>query len=321
MQQIGGLNMLHNSQTRGTVFASGLHHKSFIDRYYPYLLIAPTVILVLCIMIYPVGNVFYLSFQNYDLTNLWQKGFAGFDNFRKLFTEDDLFKQSIGITLKWVATEIIFQLILGLLIALLLNRKFRNRGLVRTISLLPWAVSGVLITMLWTLMYDQNSGLFNDLLKKLGIISANIAWLADSRTFFGAIIVAELWRGIPFFAITFLAALQSIPEEVYESSAIDGCNSIKNLFYITLPFLKESIIFSTLLRAIWEFNSIDMIFTMTNGGPMDQTTTLPIYMMKTAIIQGNYGYGSAIGVICFIFLLIFAVLYIKLSGYGSEDSV
>lgn len=315
--------MPDNPQTppQESASAKGLHHKFSTDRYYPYLLIAPTVILIVFIMIYPVGDVFYLSFQNYDFTNLMEKGYAGFDNFRKLFTQDDLFRQSIGITLKWVVIEIVFQLVLGLLIALLLNRKFHCRGAVRTISLLPWAVSGVLITMLWTLMYDQNSGLFNDLLKRLGLISQNIAWLADNRTFFGSIVVAELWRGIPFFAITFLAALQSIPEEVYESSAIDGCNSVQNVFYITLPFLKESIIFSTLLRAIWEFNSIDMIFTMTNGGPMDQTTTLPIYMMKTAIIQGNYGYGSAIGVVCFLFLLLFSILYIKLSGYGGEDSV
>lgn len=301
--------------------AQNFRRKSFVDRYYPYLLIAPTVILIAFIMIYPIGDVFYLSFQNYDFTNLSVKGYAGFENFRNLFFSDDLFKQSIGITLKWVITEIVFQLILGLLIALLLNRKFHGRGLTRTIALLPWAVSGVLITMLWTLMYDQNSGLFNDLLKRCGLISQNIAWLADSRTFFGAIVVAELWRGVPFFAITFLAALQSIPEEVYESSAIDGCNAPQTLFYITLPFLKESIVFSTLLRAIWEFNSIDMIFTMTNGGPMDQTTTLPIYMMKTAIIQGNYGYGSAIGVVCFLFLLLFSLLYVKLSGYGREDSV
>lgn len=289
------------------------------DRNYPYILIAPTVILILLVIIYPISNVFYLSFQNFDFTNAWQNGYAGFDNFIKLFQNDDLFRSSIGITLKWVLLQVVFQLLFGVIVALLLNSKFKGRGAVRAISLVPWAVSGVLITMLWSLMYDQNSGLFNNLLMKMGIIKQNIAWLADSHTFFGAIVVAELWRGIPFFAITLLAALQGIPEEVYESSAIDGCGPVKNLIYITLPFLKDSIIFSTLLRGIWEFNSIDMIFTMTNGGPMDQTTTLPIYMMKSSIIQGNYGYGSAIGVVCFIFLMLFALLYVKLSGYGRDE--
>ena len=204
--------------------------------------------------------------------------------------------------------------------ALILNQKFKGRGIARAIALVPWAVSGVLVTMLWTLMYDQSSGLINDLLMKMGIISSKVAWLSDSHTFFPAVVVAELWRGVPFFAINILAALQSIPSDVYESSAMDGCGPVKQFFYITLPFLKESIIFATLLRGIWEFNSIDMIFTLTNGGPMDQTTTLPIYMMKTAIIKGNYGYGSAIGVVTFIFLLIFAVVYIKMSHYGGEEN-
>jgi len=201
-----------------------------------------------------------------------------------------------------------------------LNQKFKGRGIARAISLVPWAVSGVLVTMLWTLMYDQSSGLINDLLMKTGIISEKVAWLANPKTFFSAVVVAELWRGVPFFAINILAALQSIPEDIYEASAIDGCGKVKTFIYITLPFLKESIIFATLLRGIWEFNSIDMIFTLTNGGPMNQTTTLPIYMMKTAIIKGNYGYGSAIGVVTFLFLLVFAVLYIKLSHFGGEKN-
>lgn len=270
-------------------------------------------------MIYPIFRVFYLSFQNFDLSQSWENGFAGLSNYRKLFL-DAKFWSSLIITVKWVVSQISFQLIFGMIVALILNQRFKGRGAARAISLVPWAVSGVLVTMLWTLMYNQTSGLINDILIKLGIISKKIAWLADSRTFFPSVIIAELWRGIPFFAINLLAALQSIPADIYESSAIDGCNPIKNFIYITLPYLKESIIFATLLRGVWEFNSIDMILTMTNGGPMDKTTTIPIYMMKTAIIKGNYGYGSTIGVVAFLVLLIFTILYIKFSRYGGEDN-
>lgn len=287
-------------------------------RLFPYALVAPTVILILLFLVYPISRVFYLSLQNYDLTQSWKDGFAGMGNFVKLF-RDPKFYSSMVITFKWVMTQVIGQLILGTVVALLLNQKFKGRGAARAISLVPWAVSGVLVTMLWTLMYDQSSGLINDILMKAGLIDKKIAWLADSRTFFGAVNIAELWRGVPFFAINILAALQSIPGDVYESSAMDGCGPVKNFIYITLPYLKESIIFATLLRGIWEFNSIDMIFTMTNGGPMDKTTTLPIYMMKTAIIKGNYGYGSAIGVIAFLILLVFALFYIKISGFGGEE--
>lgn len=294
-------------------------HKMSKDNAFPYLLVAPTVILILFFMVYPISRVFYLSFQNYDLTQAWKDGFAGMRNYTKLF-HDGKFWSSMMITFRWVLYQVVGQLLLGTVVALLLNQKFKGRGAARAISLVPWAVSGVLVTMLWTLMYDQSSGLINDILMKSGLISKKIAWLADSRTFFGAVNVAELWRGVPFFAINILAALQSIPADVYESSAIDGCGPVKNFFFITLPYLKESIIFATLLRGIWEFNSIDMIFTMTNGGPMDKTTTLPIYMMKTAIIKGNYGYGSTIGVIAFLILLVFAVAYIKISGFGGEES-
>lgn len=294
--------------------------KNSFNQIFPLLLVAPTFLIIICFMGYPIIRVFYLSLQNYNLKNVFANGFAGFSNFTKLFTKDGLFWSSALITLKWVLSQVVLQLILGTAVALILNQKFKGRGIARAIALVPWAVSGVLVTMLWTLMYDQSSGLINDLLMKTGIISSKVAWLSDSHTFFPAVVVAELWRGVPFFAINILAALQSIPSDVYESSAMDGCGPVKQFFYITLPFLKESIIFATLLRGIWEFNSIDMIFTLTNGGPMDQTTTLPIYMMKTAIIKGNYGYGSAIGVVTFIFLLIFAVVYIKMSHYGGEEN-
>lgn len=276
----------------------------------PYLLLAPTVTLIALVMIYPIFRVFYLSFHDLDMTQSWKDGFAGINNYVKLF-QDAQFWDSFALTAKWVVTQVGIQLVLGVGVALLLNQTFKGRGLARTVALVPWAVSGVLVTMLWTLMYNQSSGLINDILMKLGIINEKIAWLANSGTVFGAVSVAELWRGVPFFAINILAGLQSIPGEIYESSAMDGCGPFRNFAYITLPYLKESIIFSTLLRGIWEFNSIDMIFTMTNGGPMNQTTTLPIYMMKTAIIKGNYGYGSTIGVVTFILLAIVSVIYVR----------
>ncbi|WP_239004511.1 carbohydrate ABC transporter permease [Paenibacillus tepidiphilus] len=286
------------------------------DRWFPYLLIAPTVLLIAGLLVFPIFRVFDLSVQSYDFTRLQEAGYIGFENFRNIFTQDDMFYSSMWITLKWVVIEVVLQLVFGLIVALLLNQAFKMRGLVRSLVLVPWAVSGVLTTMLWSLMFNQHIGIFNDILMKLGIISEPVAWLANIHTVFGSVVVAELWRGIPFFAITLLAALQTIPHEVYESCEVDGAGSVKKLFFITLPFLKESIVFATLLRAIWEFNSIDMIFTMTNGGPMDMTTTLPIYMMKTSILEGNYGYGSALGVVTFAFLMIFVVLYLRLNRSG-----
>ncbi len=284
----------------------------------PYLLIAPTLILIVGIMIYPVIRVFDLSFQSYDFTRLHEQGYIGLDNFVRIFTEDTLFYGVLGVSVKWVLTEVVLQLIFGLILALLLNQSFKLRGLIRSATLVPWAVSGVLTTMLWSLMFNQHIGVINDMFKRIGLIDQNIAWLANVNTVFGAVVTAELWRGIPFFAITLLAALQTIPKEVYEAGQVDGASKARQLIFITLPYLKESIIFATLLRAIWEFNSIDMIFTMTNGGPMNMTTTLPIYMMQKAILEGNYGYGSALGVVTFLILLVFVIFYLRLNREGRE---
>jgi multiple sugar transport system permease protein len=247
-----------------------------------------------------------------------EQGYIGLDNFRKIFTEDDLFYSVLGVTVKWVFSEVALQLILGLILALLLNQSFKLRGLIRSLTLVPWAVSGVLTTMLWSLMFNQHIGVINDLFKRIGFIDHNIAWLANVDTVFSAVVTAELWRGVPFFAITLLAALQTIPKEVYEASEVDGASKFRQLVSVTFPYLKESIIFATLLRGIWEFNSIDMIFTMTNGGPMSMTTTLPIYMMQKAILEGNIGYGSALGVVTFLMLLVFVLFYLRLNREGKD---
>ncbi|HBF40197.1 MAG TPA: sugar ABC transporter permease [Firmicutes bacterium] len=286
------------------------------DRGYPYLLIAPSLLLIALLMFIPLLSVLKLSLQNYSMTSLYGRGFIGLKNFQDILGSDSVFWHSIPVTIQWVVIEVVCQLVFGMIVALLLNRTFKGRGLARAMMFIPWAVSGVLTTMLWLLIFNQHIGLLNDLLHKLGIIKTNVAWLANPKMVFGSVILAELWRGIPFFAITLLAALQTIPLEIYESAKVDGCGPVRQFFWITLPFLKEAIVFSTLMRAIWEFNNIDMIFTMTGGGPVYLTTTLPIYMMQTAIIEGNYGYGSALAVFIFVILMIFTVFYLAMNKFG-----
>jgi multiple sugar transport system permease protein len=286
------------------------------DRAYPYLLIAPSLLLIVLLMFIPLLSVFKLSLQNYSVTELFGRGFIGLKNFQDILGNDSVFLHTLPVTFKWVVIEVACQFVFGMIAALLLNRTFRGRGLARATMFIPWAVSGVLTTMLWLLIFNQHIGLLNDLLRKLGFIKTNVAWLANPDTVFGSVVLAELWRGIPFFAITLLAALQTIPVEIYESGKVDGCGPIRQFFLITLPFLKEAIVFSTLMRAIWEFNNIDMIFTMTGGGPVYLTTTLPIYMMQTAVIGGNYGYGSALAVFIFVILMIFTVSYLALNKFG-----
>lgn len=285
----------------------------------PYIFLLPAAFFILAFLAYPLLTVFFYSFQNYSITNLADQGFAGLENFAALF-QDDIFYRSLGVSLKWVLVEVAAQLLIGLVLALLLDAKFPGRGLYRCVVFFPWAVSGVLTSMLWSLIYNENVGLLNSILKDIGLIDKNIAWLGNTDVVFKAVSVAEIWRGIPFFAITILAALQNIPADLHEASVVDGAAPWQEIFLIKLPILKDTIILTTLLRAVWEFNNVDLIFTLTGGGPSYRTTTLTMYMTNMSVKNGDYGYGSALAVIAFIILLIFAIIYLKLSGYGKEDA-
>lgn len=271
------------------------------------------------IMIYPLGKVFYLSFQHYNPTKPFTNGFAGLDNFITIFTKKE-FYNALGVSAKFVACEVVLQLIFGMIVALILNQKFKGRGFFRALTFIPWALSGVLTAVLWSIMFNQHFGVFNDLLSKLGIIKEPIAWLANTKFVLGSVIVAELWRGIPFFAISLLAAMQGLPDDIYEAARVDGSTKFQTFRFITLPMLKNTIVLTTLLRTIWEFNSVDLIYSLTGGGPVGKTTTLSMLIANQAIKTSNYGYGSALSVVSFAILAVIAVIYMKLSGFGKEEA-
>ena len=285
----------------------------------PYILILPACLLMGLIMIYPLGKVFYLSFQHYNPTKPFTNGFAGLDNFITIFTKKE-FYNALGVSAKFVACEVVLQLIFGMIVALILNQKFKGRGFFRALTFIPWALSGVLTAVLWSIMFNQHFGVLNDLLAKLGIIKEPIAWLANTKFVLGSVIVAELWRGIPFFAISLLAAVQGLPDDIYEAARVDGSTKFQTFRFITLPMLKNTIVLTTLLRTIWEFNSVDLIYSLTGGGPVGKTTTLSMLIANQAIKTSNYGYGSALSVVSFAILAVIAVIYMKLSGFGKEEA-
>lgn len=285
----------------------------------PYILILPACLLMGLIMIYPLGKVFYLSFQHYNPTKPFTNGFAGLDNFITIFTKKE-FYNALGVSAKFVACEVVLQLIFGMIVALILNQKFKGRGFFRALTFIPWALSGVLTAVLWSILFNQHFGVLNDLLAKLGIIKEPIAWLANTKFVLGSVIVAELWRGIPFFAISLLAAMQGLPDDIYEAARVDGSTKFQTFRFITLPMLKNTIVLTTLLRTIWEFNSVDLIYSLTGGGPVGKTTTLSMLIANQAIKTSNYGYGSALSVVSFAILAVIAVIYMKLSGFGKEEA-
>jgi len=281
-------------------------------------LIGPAVLAMLAFLVYPMASVLYYSLQDYNISKPWDDGFAGLGNFRRMLVEDPLFWQSLGFTARWVVVEVSLQLVLGLALALIVNETFVGRAVARAMVFSPWAVSGVLTTGIWVLLYNPTTGV-SRYLADLGIMDYGGAPLANPDTVFFAAVLAELWRGVPFFAILLLADLQSIPKDLYEAASVDGATRLRRFYHVTLPHLKDAIILSTLLRAVWEFNNVDLLYTLTGGGPAHQTTTLPLYVATTAVQSHDFGYGSALTTAGFLILTFFSVAYLRLSRFGRQS--
>lgn len=283
---------------------------------YPYLLVSPALLIILCVVFVPVANAIGMSFQHYDLRRPNEIGFCGLENYIQALT-DKLFWRSLFKTVLWVVFGVGFQFLFGFILALLLNKSFRGRGVVRAVSLIPWVTPGVLIGLMWRWMYDGNYGVINDLLQKFHIISQNIPFLSQTSTAFIGVIVTIVWQGIPFFALMILAGLQGIPGELYEAADIDGATGIQKLFRVTIPSIKNTIYITMLLRIIWVANSVDIIFNMTGGGPAYSSQTLSVYIFNEANSL-DLGYASAMAILLALALCSVAVPYL-ISTFRKEE--
>ena len=275
---------------------------------WPYLLLAPALIIMLSVVIVPIINAISMSFQSYNLTRPKKIGFIGLDNYAKLIN-DSLFWKSLLRTLIWVFFGVGCQFVFGFMLALLLNKSFKGRGVVRAVSLIPWVTPGVLIARMWSWMFDGNYGVINDVLLRLHIISDKVAFLAKPASAMPSVIITIVWQGIPFFALMILAGLQGIPGDLYEAADIDGATGLKKLFYVTIPSLRNTIFVTTMLRIIWVANSVDVIFNMTEGGPAYATQTLSVYVYKKASSL-DMGYASAMAIMLMLVLLVAAIPYL-----------
>ncbi|MEH7248066.1 sugar ABC transporter permease [Neobacillus niacini] len=287
----------------------GLNRKRF--NIWPYLLVTPALLIVIFVVFLPVINAIIMSFKSYDLRRPFDIGFIGLRNYKEVLS-DPLFWDALNNTLIWVVGGVGLQFFFGFILALLLHQKFRGRGVVRAVSLIPWATPGVLIGLMWKWIYDGNYGVLNDILLKLNIIDEAIPFLSQTSSAFPSVIVTIIWQGIPFFAIMLLAGLQGISQEMYEAADIDGASSAQKLFRITIPSLKNVILTTLLLRIIWVSNSVDIIFNMTGGGPSYSTQTLSVYIFNKANVL-NLGYASAMAIILMALLAFVAIPYIKKS--------
>ena len=275
-------------------------------------LVAPVATLVAVGVLFPLGYVLVLGSYDYSPYLGRAAQYIGFQNYRALLA-DRAFWSALGASVIWVAGSVVPQFLLGLGMALVLNQTFRGRGIVRTIILAPWAVSGVITGFIWLWLFDGTIGVINALLVKAGIVDAPVPWGIYEGTTWAMVFVANAWRGAPFFAIVILAALQSIDPALYEAASIDGASRRQKFRFVTWPLIFNAVVIATLLRALWTFNFIDLLWTMTRGGPAGATTTLPIYIFDVVYQKGQFGYGAALAVALCVLLIAFSAAYWQLN--------
>jgi multiple sugar transport system permease protein len=251
------------------------------------------------------------AFRDIQLLDPLSGGFVGFDHFREL-QADHNFRAALLNTLIWTGASVALQFIFGLILALLLNREFPGRRLAQALVFLPWAVPTFLVGLDWAWLFNPVVGPLPGWLFALKITHDTNNLLAAPGTALIGPIVASIWWGIPFFAITNLAALQSIPKDLYEAASIDGASVFKQFRSITLPLLAPTLAITILLRTVWVANFADLIVVMTNGGPADSTQTVASYIFTVAFRRLDFGYASSIAAVLLILLFIYALAILSL---------
>lgn len=278
----------------------------------PWLLLTPALLATLLIVFIPAVQTIWMSLHQVVLFRPRTRPFVGLANYAEALG-DPVFWQSLATSLLWVVAAVGLQFALGLAAALLLNRRFRWRGIARALIVVPWALPSVIIGLIWTWMLDFNLGLVNELGLRTGLLGQPIPWLSQPGTAVAAVILAVVWQGFPFFAVTLLAGLQAIPAELYEAASLDGAGPVQRFRHVTLPGLAAVMTTALLLRMIWVANSLDLILVMTGGGPGTATQTLPLHAFLTAWSGGNYGQGSALAIMLTLLLLGVVVTYVARS--------
>jgi len=268
-----------------------------------WILLIPALLLLLFVFGYPIARAFWLSLFTQNLGTQLQPVFSGLDNFGRM-AGDGRFWQSFWVTTVFTGSAVFLELLLGLGIALVLNQPFRGRGLVRTTAILPWALPTALIGLAWAWIFNDQFGVVNDILLRLGIINSGINWLGDPTLALMALIFADVWKTTPFISILLLAGLQSISADLYEAHALDGATPWQSFRQITLPLLIPQILIALLFRFAQSFGIFDLVAVMTGGGPGGATEVVSLYIYSTVMRYLDFGYGAALVVVTFLLLIV-----------------
>ncbi|ASB90775.1 sugar ABC transporter permease [Bacillus sonorensis] len=287
--------------------------KAFIRKWEGYVFMFPAVLFMLALIGYPLIYNLLLSFQNLSLSNLasHDAGFIGFENYKRL-ARDQVFWASLKNTLAYTAGSVIFQFVIGFLLALFFNLKFRLAPFLRGLMMVSWLIPLTVTALLFKFMMASNEGIFNQLLLSWGIIDSPVPWLSNPDAAIWSVIIANIWVGIPFNMLLISAGLSSLPEDVYESASLDGAGRFQKLIYITLPLLRPVIIVVMMLGFIYTFKVFDLVFVMTGGGPVHSTEVLSTVSYRYSFDQFQFSMGAASANILFFILLLVSLVYLRL---------
>ena len=277
-----------------------------------YLFVLPAMIYMLVFIGYPIVSNFILSFQDVTVKTLNSpnKPFVGFDNYAALF-QDSVLRTSVVNTLLFTVACLVFQFAIGFLLALFFNQKFSFAKPVRGLLMMPWMIPITITALMFKFMFTSNVGIINQVLQSMHFIQQPIDWLMQPDTAMFALIVANIWIGIPFNMILLSTGLTTIPQDLYESASIDGANKLQTFFKITLPMLRPSIESVLILGFIYTFKVFDLVYVRTNGGPVNSTQMLSTYSYKLSFSMFKYSQGASVANILFVILFIISLIYLK----------
>ncbi len=279
-------------------------------RRFAYVLILPSLVVITLLDLYPVIEGVVVSLQNQNMMRANPEAFVGGRHYMRALFEDIVFWSSVGRTVIWTAGSVAGGYLVALGLALLLDHELRGRNFFRALFLLPWVVPDVCTALLWKWLYGDEFGVLNFLLLQAGLIETPVQWLANPDMAMGSVIAVQIWKLYPVMFVVLLAALQGVPRELHEAATIDGASARQRFWYITLPFIRATSVIITLLASIWTFQSFDIVYLLTGGGPSGATRILPVLIYEKAFWGLEMGYATALGMLMLVCLLAISVAYL-----------
>ncbi len=282
------------------------------------IMLAPAIVFLALLIAFPLGKVIHDAFTHVHLINKSMTGFAGIENFKTVIS-DEHFGQAVKNTIYWTVFSVLGEYIVGMITAVLLNQKFKGRAIFRTCIFIPWLVPIIVAGMTWDWLLNPEFGIINYALTSLNIIDSPINFLGDSKYAMATVIFVNIWRSFPYYTISFLSALQSIPGDLAEAASIDGAGVFRRFFSVTLPQLRSVSLVIVFIHVIWTAVNFDFIWVMTEGGPNYATETLPIMIYRYSMKKFDVGAASALSTMMFTIMVVLFVFYYRKRSQLSDD--